>query len=152
VIDLAHNEAGLEALLEVMAGVRPPGSRLLLGLGAVGDRTDDLLGRLGEIGAMGADVVAIAHKERYLRGRRLEELDGLLRAGAERVGVTDVASYDTEVDCLAGLVAQARPGDVVGLMCHAQRTAVYAWIQEHGGTPDTPARLRAKVRDAAPGG
>jgi cyanophycin synthetase len=150
VIDLAHNEAGLEALLEVMAGVRPPGSRLLLGLGAVGDRTDDLLGRLGEIGAMGADVVAIAHKERYLRGRTLEELDGLLRAGAERVGVTDVTSYDTEVDCLAGLVAQARPGDVVGLMCHAQRSAVYAWIHEHGGTPDSPARLGAKVRDAAP--
>ena len=75
-IDLAHNEAGLEALLEIMAGVRPPGARLLLGLGAVGDRTDELLGRLGEIGAMGADVVAIAHKERYLRGRTREGLDG----------------------------------------------------------------------------
>ena len=36
VIDLAHNEAGLEALLEIMDGVRPPGARLLLGLGAVG--------------------------------------------------------------------------------------------------------------------
>ena len=88
-----------------MDGVRRPGARLLLGLGAVGDRTDELLGRLGEIGAMGADVVAIAHKERYLRGRTREELDGLLRDGAERVGVTDVTSYDTEVDCLAGLVA-----------------------------------------------
>ena len=41
VIDLAHNEAGLEALLEVMAGVRRTGARLLLGLGAVGDRTDE---------------------------------------------------------------------------------------------------------------
>ena len=38
VIDLAHNEAGLEALLEIMNGVRRPGARLLLGLGAVGDR------------------------------------------------------------------------------------------------------------------
>ena len=36
VIDLAHNEAGLEALLEIMNGVRRPGARLLLGLGAVG--------------------------------------------------------------------------------------------------------------------
>ena len=90
VIDLAHNEAGLEALLEIMAGVRRPGARLLLGLGAVGDRTDELIGRLGEIGAMGADVVAIGHKEKYLRGRTLEELEGLLRDGAERVGVTDV--------------------------------------------------------------
>ena len=45
VIDLAHNEAGLEALLEIMDGVRRPGARLLLGLGAVGDRTDELIER-----------------------------------------------------------------------------------------------------------
>jgi cyanophycin synthetase len=149
VIDLAHNEAGLEALIEIMGGVRPPGCRLLLGLGAVGDRSDELLGRLGEMGAMGADVVAIGHKRHYLRGRTLEELDGLLREGAERVGITDVTSYDTEVECLAGLVAQARPGDVVGLMCHAERQAVYDWVADHGGTPDTPEQLGVKVRRAA---
>jgi cyanophycin synthetase len=149
VIDLAHNEVGLEALLEIMNGVRPPGRRLLLGLGAVGDRTDELIGRLGEIGAMGADVVAIGHKQQYLRGRTIEELDTLLRDGAERVGVTDVTSYDTEVECLAGLVAQAGPGDVVGLMCHAERQAVYDWIADQGGTPDTPEQLGAKVRTAA---
>jgi cyanophycin synthetase len=149
VIDLAHNEAGLEALLEVMAGVRRPGARLLLGLGAVGDRTDELIGRLGEIGAMGADVVAIGHKQRYLRGRTLEELDGLLRDGAERVGVTDVTSYPTEVACLAGLVAAADPGDVVGLMCHAEREEVYAWLREHGATADSPDTLGAKVRAVA---
>ena len=47
VVDLAHNEAGLEALLEIMAGVRRPGGRLLLGLGVVGDRTDELIEKLG---------------------------------------------------------------------------------------------------------
>ncbi|HEX4685293.1 MAG TPA: Mur ligase family protein [Nocardioides sp.] len=148
VIDLAHNEAGLEALLEIMSGLRPSGSRLLLGLGAVGDRTDELIGRLGEIGAMGADVVAIGHKQHYLRGRTLEELEGLLRDGAERVGVTDVTAYPTEVACLAALVGQARPGDVVGLMCHAERQQAYDWIAEHGGTVDTPDRLGEKVRAA----
>ena len=35
-----------DALLEIMDGVRRPGARLRLGLGAVGDRTDDLIGRL----------------------------------------------------------------------------------------------------------
>jgi cyanophycin synthetase len=149
VIDLAHNEAGLEALLEIMNGVRRPGARILLGLGAVGDRTDELLGRLGEIGAMGADRVAIGHKQHYLRGRTVEELDTLLREGAERVGVTDITSYPTEVDCLAGLVAEADPGDVVGLMCHAERPQVYDWIAGHGGTADTPEQLGRKVRAAA---
>jgi cyanophycin synthetase len=148
VIDLAHNEAGLEALIEIMNGVRRPGARLLLGLGAVGDRTDELIGRLGEIGAMGADEVGIGHKEHYLRGRTIEQLDRLLREGAERVGVTDVTSYATEVDCLEGLVGRARPDDVVGLMCHAQREEVYAWISEHGGVPDSPEKLGDKVRAA----
>ena len=146
VVDLAHNEVGLEALLEIMDGVRRPGARLLLGLGAVGDRTDDLIGRLGEIGAMGADVVAIAHKEKYLRGRERDDLDRLLRDGAARVGVTDVTTYDTEVDCLAGLLSRSGAGDVVGLMCHAQREEVYEWIAAHGGSSDDPVRLGAKVR------
>jgi len=149
VIDLAHNEAGLEALLEIMNGVRPPGRRLLLGLSAVGDRTDELIAKLGEIAARDSDVLAIAHKLNYLRGRTREELEGLMRSGAERVGVTDVPSYDSEVDCLAMLVEQAQPGDVVGLMCHAQRQEVYAWLADRGATPDSPERLREKVRVAS---
>jgi cyanophycin synthetase len=148
VIDLAHNEAGLEALLEIMNGVRRPGSRLLLGLGAVGDRTDELIETLGEIGARDSDVMAIGHKQRYLRGRTTDELETLMRAGAERVGVTDVPAYPTEVACLAALVDQADPGDVVGLMCHAERQEVYDWIAEHGGTADSPEALRDKVKAA----
>jgi len=148
VMDLAHNEAGLEALLEIMAGVRRPGARLLLGLGAVGDRTDELIDALGEIGAKGSDVVAIGHKEWYLRGRTMDEIDALLRAGAARVGVTDIDTYTTEVDCLAALVGRARPGDVVGLMCHAERQEAYDWIAAHDGTPDSPEVLSQKVRAA----
>jgi cyanophycin synthetase len=148
VMDLAHNEAGLEAMVEIMNGVRRPGARLLLGLGAVGDRQDELLERLGEIAGMNADVVAIGHKQRYLRGRSRDDLDRLLRAGLERVGTTDVTSYDTEVESLAALVEQAGPGDVVGLMCHAERQEAYDWIAAHGGTADDPATLAAKVRAA----
>jgi cyanophycin synthetase len=149
VMDLAHNEVGLEALLEIMNGVRREGARILLGIGVVGDRTDDLIEAIGEIAARDADVVAIGHKERYLRGRTVEELDTLMRAGAERVGVTGVPAYPTEVDCLSALVGQALPGDVVGLMCHAQRQEAYDWIAEHGGTPDSPETLAAKVRAAS---
>ena len=148
VMDLAHNEAGLAALMEIMNGVRHAGARLLLGIGVVGDRTDDLIEMIGEIAARDADVIAIGHKERYLRGRTTEELDALMRAGAERVGVTGVPAYPTEVACLSALVGQALPGDVVGLMCHAQREEVYDWIAEHGGTPDSPEALSEKVRAA----
>jgi cyanophycin synthetase len=145
VIDSAHNEASLEALLEVLNGLRPTGSLVLLGLGAVGDRTDELTEALGEIGARDSDVVAIGHKQKYLRGRSVEQLETLLRAGAERVGVTDVPAYPTEVECLAALVDRAGPGDVVGLMCHAEQQEVYAWLHEHGATVDDPDALREKV-------
>ena len=148
VVDLAHNEAGLEALLEIMNGVRREGKRLLLGLGAVGDRTDDLVEHLGEMGARDADVVVIAHKKRYLRGREPHELDALFRAGAERVGVHEVPTYPTEVAGLEALVAQALPGDVVGLMCHEDRQGVYDWLSTHGFTVDGPETLREKVRAA----
>ena len=93
-------------------------------------------------------MVAIGHKERYLRDRTMDEIDVLLRAGAARVGVTDIETYKTEVECLAALVAQARAGDVIGLMCHAERPAAYDLIDEHGGTPDGPDQLSAKVRAA----
>jgi len=148
VMDLAHNEAGLEAMIEIMRGVRPPGKRLLLGLGAVGDRQDDLLGMLGEIAARDADLVVIGHKQKYLRGRTVQEVEGLLRAGAERVGVTGIEAYPTELDSLRALVELAEPGDVVGLMCHAERQEVYDWLGSQGASPDTPERLRAKVQGA----
>lgn len=149
VMDLAHNEAGLEALMEIMNGVRAPGGRILLGLGVVGDRTDELIEKLGEIAARDSDVVAIGHKDKYLRGRTIEELEGLMRAGAERVGVTGVPAYPTEVAVLSALVGQALPGDVVGLMCHAERQECYDWIAASGGTPDTNEKLAEKVRAAA---
>ncbi len=146
ILDLAHNEAGLVALLEVMDGLCGAGGLRRLALGAVGDRQDDLLELLGEIGARDADEVVIGHKERYLRGRTLEELARLLQAGAARVGVSEVREYPTEVDALAALVARAGPGDVVGLMCHAQRNEAYAWIADHGGSSDSPEVLTRKAR------
>ncbi len=149
VMDLAHNEAGLEALMEIMNGVRRPGGRLLLGLGVVGDRTDELIEKLGEIAARDSDVVAIGHKEKYLRGRTTGELEALMRTGAERVGVSAVPAYPTEVAVLSALVGQALPGDVVGVMCHADRQGCYDWIAAQGGTADDSATLAGKVRAAA---
>ncbi len=151
VMDLAHNEAGLEAMFEIMDGIRPPDARLLLGLGVVGDRSDELIEKLGEIAARDADVVAIGHKEKYFRGRTPEELEQLMRAGAERVGVLAVPAYPTEVGVLAALVGQALPGEVVGLMCHADREGVYEWIEAAGGVPDSAEALAAKVRAARAG-
>jgi cyanophycin synthetase len=150
VIDLAHNEAGLEALLEIMSGLRPSGGRLLLGLGTAGDRTDEILSALAEMGARNVDVMVIVHKLRYLRGRDRTELEQLYRTGAAHVGVRDVPAYDSELAGLQALVGRAAPGDVVAVMVHQDREQIHDWLLSNGATVDTPDVLRTKVLRARP--
>jgi cyanophycin synthetase len=152
ILDLAHNEAGLEALLEVMNGLRGPGASTMLAVGTAGDRTDDILRSLGEMGARDSDVMVIVHKQRYLRGRDVEELTARYREGAEKVGVKEVAAYDCELDGLRELVLRASPGDVVAVMCHQDRELLDEWLHAEGGSLDAPDVLRAKVLLAADGG
>ncbi len=145
ILDLAHNEAGLEALMDVSRGLTAPGARVHLGLGLAGDRTDDLLESMGEMAGLRADHVVAAHKAHYLRGRTMEDLEHYLRIGLARAGVAEIESYDTELAGLQALVAAAAEGDVVALMCHAERPQVLTWLRELGAVADDPTTLRRKV-------
>ncbi len=145
VVDLAHNEAGLEALLDVARGLADAGSRVHLALGTAGDRTDEILQCLGEIAGLRADHVVIAHKEHYLRGRTLSDLEEQLRIGLGHAGVVDATSHPTELAGLIACVAAAGDGDVVAVMCHAERTEIAGWLAERGATADDAAAIRRKV-------
>lgn len=145
IVDLAHNEAGLEALMDVAHGLKVPGGQVHLGLGLAGDRTDDLLESIGEVAGLRADRIVAAHKAHYLRGRTMEDLEAHLRAGLARAGVSDIDSYETELGGLQALVPGAADGDVVALMCHAERSQVASWLADQGATADTPEDIRRKV-------
>ncbi len=145
VVDLAHNEAGLEALLEVMHGLREPGCRTLLALGTAGDRSDDLLRSLGERGARGSDEMVIVHKLRYLRGRDPDEMSAIYLEGAAKVGVTHALSFGSELEGLYELVDRAAAGDVVAVMSHADLKQIGEWLLTEGATVDSHETLRAKV-------
>ena len=145
ILDMAHNEAGLEALLRVGRGLVRPGSQLQLGLGTGGDRTDEILIRMGELAGLGADRVQIQHKEHYLRGRSMEELEGFLRQGLSRVGVIPTASWPDEFSGLTGLLGAAHDGDVLALMTHSDRAKLHQWLMSHGATADDAATVRRKV-------
>ena len=149
VIDLAHNEAGLEALLEIMSGIHPPHARLLLGVGTAGDRGDEVFVRLGEIAALGADVVEIVNKGEYLRGRSMAEISGLITAGAAHAGMTIQRAHDSELGGLVSLVDQAHADDVVAIMTHQDREELDRWLLDHQATRDDAGALRAKVLRAA---
>lgn len=133
ILDLAHNEEGLQALLHVAAGLRAEGAQIHTILGTAGDRTDEVLVSLGEIAARGSDTVLIAQKRRYLRGRDPGEMVRLLLDGLARGGRGGAPVYEDEMSALVAAVNGARPGDVVAFMCHAQRDVADAWLTGWSG-------------------
>lgn len=145
IVDLAHNEAGLEALLNVAEGLRTPGDRVHLGLGGVGDRTDDILIGLGEIAGRRADRVHIVHKGHYLRGRTTADLEAQFVQGLANVGAVSSGSSADEVSGLEALVEHMADGDVGALMVHRDRAGVVEWLTEHGAHQDSPRQIRRKV-------
>jgi len=145
ILDLAHNEAGLEALLRVAEGLRTGGSAVHLGLGTAGDRTDDILQGLGELAGRRADRVSAVHKAHYLRGREMADLEAQLRIGLSRVGVAEIDSYPSELEGLQALVTTAEAGDVLAVMVHADRVRLDEWLMENGATVDSAKDIRKKV-------
>jgi len=145
ILDMAHNEAGLEALLEVAHGLTAQGGRFHLGLGATGDRPDEAIQGLGELAGKGADHVVLAHKRKYLRGRTIEDIEGHLRAGLGRVGVVETESFDSETEGITAMMCSVGDGDVVALMCHEQRAEIAEWLHGLGATADDSRTIRRKV-------
>jgi cyanophycin synthetase len=145
IVDMAHNEASLHALLEVARGLCRGGGRVLAMVGTAGDRPDELIRSLGEIAARRADRVVVGEKERYLRGRDRADMPRLLREGAAVVGVTDVPVHPTELAALQALAAEAAPGDVCALMAPAERDELLAWLRDRGARLLDPAELRERV-------
>jgi cyanophycin synthetase len=121
IIDFAHNEAGMTGLLEAARAVAR-GKSVRLAFGTAGDRTDEILQRLGVI-AGSADDLVIAEKEHYLRGRDLEEMNELLRAGARDGGYAgEIPSVGSEIAALERLLDNAGTGDVCVVMAHVERS------------------------------
>ncbi len=145
VLDLAHNEESLLALLQVADGLRLPGAAVRTVLGTAGDRTDDLLRSLGEITARRSDHVVIAEKEKYLRGRDRAEMSGLLLDGLREGGIDDAPVFADELSGLQAAVTSAQPGDVVAFMCHADRVECDAWLTSVGATSMDAEGIRTRV-------
>jgi cyanophycin synthetase len=122
-----------------------PGGRVRLALGTAGDRTDEILHRLGVVAASADDVI-IAEKEHYLRGRDQAEMNELLRDGAREGGfAAEIEALPTELAALRGLLERAGTGDVVAVMTHAERAELFAWLEAHAFVPVSPDRLRELV-------
>ena len=151
VLDYAHNEAGMDGLVQILQGLRPPGREIWLAIGTAGDRTDEILQGFAVRAALGADHLAIAELTRYLRGRPREDVITQLRRGAARAGKHDVAVYPDELRALRGMLKASAARDVVGITALAQRAQAFRWLRGHGARSLGPSDVRRRVRNAAGG-
>src|SRR5207245_2883775 len=84
--------------------------------GSAGDRTNDILHRLGYTAARGADQVGIAHLDRYLRGRDPEDLARRLQAGVIDGGKPEAPVFPNEREALEWMLTASRPNDVIAAL------------------------------------
>jgi cyanophycin synthetase len=151
VVDYAHNEAGMEGLVEIARGLRRPGATAWLAFGSAGDRTDEILHGMGMIAARGADRVAIVEMHKYLRGREPEDIVSRLRAGVLDGRVDDVPDFPDEITGLRWMLDGSGPGDVIAITALAQRSEVFAFMEDSGADRVGAERCRQLVRRARGG-
>jgi cyanophycin synthetase len=151
IVDFAHNEAGVGAVLDVAEGIAAGAAGrtapITTIIGTAGDRPDDTLRGIGRIAAERSQRVAIKQTLRYLRGRTAESIVGELMVGVVAGGVSAdaVPIYDSETEALraelngaAGTGAHGGRSDaprVIVLLCHEDRDGVFALLARLGARP-----------------
>jgi cyanophycin synthetase len=156
IVDFAHNEAGVNVLLDVAHGIAAGAAGrtrpVTLIIGTAGDRPDDTLRGIGRLAGERADRVVIKQTLGYLRGRTPESVVGEFQAGLADAGVDprQVPVYESEAAALGAVLngADGRPtpttgssatgGEVVAIMCHEDRDGVEALLKELGARPVDP--------------
>ncbi len=155
IVDFAHNEAGVEAILNVATAVAGGAAArtapVTAIIGTAGDRPADTLSGIGRIAAQRADRVVIKETRKYLRGREREEVVRLLTAGVREAGWTgDVPVYASETEALRAELAivptdaTGRPESarVIVLLCQEERDEVIDLLTALGARPiDTAEEL-----------
>jgi cyanophycin synthetase len=142
IVDFAHNEAGVSAVLDVAEGIAGGAAGRAASVtaivGTAGDRPDDTLRGIARIAASRAQRVAIKETLKYLRGRSREGVVGEMLAGVKAAGrsPSEVTVYETETAALRGELAygDGRPRVIV-LMCHEERDEVFELLGKLGAKP-----------------
>lgn len=131
VVDFAHNEAGLQHLLNFGRSFCDENGRLYVVIGTAGDRDDDAITGIGRIAAELADGVIIKDTEKYFRGREAGEMPALMR---RVVGDALVAETPNERSGFHKGMEMLKPGDVLAVMCIEDYDVILDHLDKHGTT------------------
>ena len=140
IVDFAHNEAGVSAVLDVAEGLAAGAAGRVAPItaiiGTAGDRPDDTLRGIGRIAALRAQRVVIKETRKYLRGRTEAAVIGELLAGVTAGGMSaaDVPVYESEPIALRAELVGRGPDTprVIVLMCHEDRDGVFRLLDDLG--------------------
>jgi cyanophycin synthetase len=152
IVDFAHNEAGVSAVLDVAEGIAGGAAGRTVPItaiiGTAGDRPDDTLRGIGRIAGQRAQRVAIKETRKYLRGRTAASVIGEILAGITAGGVPRerVPVYPSETEALRSELngTGPQPADdgarpdaprVIVLMCHEDREGVFELLASLGARP-----------------
>jgi cyanophycin synthetase len=153
VLDYAHNEAGVAALLAFGRQLRgSTNGKLIMLLGGPGDRPDAQIKGQGFLAGHVVDLLLLHEEERYLRGREIGETTGLYHAGATEAGLPEerIKTFSDELAALRYALDTVGPGDIILAAAHARRgrmlEALQAW-SNGTNTSSASAQTQKPVQD-----
>ena len=138
-VDFAHNPHGLAALLEMAESLAA--KRRLVLIGQAGDRRDEDIRELVQtLWQSRPDRVVVKEMPSVLRGRAPGEVSRLILDELTRLGVQPeaVGQAESELDAVRQALAWAQEGDLLVLLLHSERKAVFALLdalQQRGWRP-----------------
>lgn len=114
IVDYAHNPAGLAALADLVGKLRPRYDRVIGMVSIPGDRRDEDIRQMGEIGARAFDRLVFRERPDG-RGRGAGEVIELLCRGARDAGFPPerIDTFPEEREAIQACLSMARPGDLV---------------------------------------
>jgi UDP-N-acetylmuramyl tripeptide synthase len=142
IVDFAHNAHGFEALFEMARALGP--ERWAVIVGQAGDRDDASILELARLTwAARPDLTVLKEMKKYLRGRAEGEVVGMIEAEMRRAGAPDSALVraPSEIEAVRTALAWSRPGDLLLLLCHAERERTIELVQrmrDAGWKPGQP--------------
>jgi len=134
VVDYAHNESGLQALINFSRSLIADNRLLRVVVGTAGDRQDAVFEALGHVAAAGADRVFLKETPKYLRGRPEGDGPGIIKAAIVADEAEDRLYADVlgEHDALLAALDESAPGDAVAVMCVEEQLRIFGALRDRG--------------------
>ena len=134
IVDYAHNESGLQAVLDFTHALLGDSAPVSAIIGTAGDRQDEVFVNLGRIAGRRADRVYLKRNPKYTRGRPVDEPVALMEAG---LALSDALNrhggvYAGELEALLAALEDSVPGAAIVVMCVEEQLAIYRELRDRG--------------------